>query len=407
MLKFKHFNSKFTSFIKKLPPAVKKRAKIYAYLGAFSFGAILLILLFSASIKSPPQPQAKMLRLEGNIHTNLDKVLLDCSIDKFSRLSLAKAIATKVNLRNLKSKDHYELLGRNGKVVAFLLEHNNERLLFTAKDKSFAFEDARDSVKKHYKIISGSIENSLWNSMISKGMPAALIMKYADIFQWSVDFLTDTRIGDFWAAEIEESKTSSGRLINSNLRTLLYNGSAAGENALAFYKGNYYDERGHGAKSMFLRAPLVYSRISSHFSLHRLHPIKKIIRPHLGTDYAAPVGTPVSVVADGVVAHLGNKGAAGNFIMVHHAMGYTTYYMHLSRFANINTGMHIKQGQVIGYVGATGSATGPHLDFRIRHKGKMLNFENMRRVSNTILSGTAKEEVIRLISALQKNSQEH
>jgi murein DD-endopeptidase MepM/ murein hydrolase activator NlpD len=148
----------------------------------------------------------------------------------------------------------------------------------------------------------------------------------------------------------------------------------------------YFDIEGNSLRSMFLSAPLQYRRISSYFSRARMHPVLKYVRPHLGIDYAAPTGTPVSAVADGTVRAVARNSASGNYVIIRHAQGYETAYAHLSRFARgMRAGVHVKQGQVIGYVGSTGLATGPHLDFRIRKNGQALNFLTIARNPQTKL----------------------
>ena len=141
-------------------------------------------------------------------------------------------------------------------------------------------------------------------------------------------------------------------------------------------KGNtaYYDEKGRPLRKAFLKSPLSFTRISSGYSMSRLHPILKYRRPHQGIDYAAPTGTPISTVADGVIAQVGSNKSQGRFVRVIHSNGYETIYNHMSKFAKVSKkGAKVKQGAVIGYVGSTGYATGPHLDFRMRHNGKLIN----------------------------------
>ncbi|MDL1973061.1 MAG: M23 family metallopeptidase, partial [Deltaproteobacteria bacterium] len=138
---------------------------------------------------------------------------------------------------------------------------------------------------------------------------------------------------------------------------------------------DYYDANGRSLRKAFLRAPLRYKRISSYFSYHRLHPILGIVRPHLGIDYAAPIGTPVEAVGDGRVVFIGWKRGFGKFIKIRHNHIYTSTYGHLSRFARgLKKGSFVKQGQVIGYVGSTGLSTGPHLDFRFMAHGRYINY---------------------------------
>jgi murein DD-endopeptidase MepM/ murein hydrolase activator NlpD len=146
----------------------------------------------------------------------------------------------------------------------------------------------------------------------------------------------------------------------------------------SFGKPAYYSAKGQSLQKLFLRSPLRFAaHISSHFSLHRFHPILKIVRPHLGTDYAAPTGTPVQSIANGRVVFAGRKGGDGNLVQLAHSRGYQTYYMHLSRIL-VHRGQTVRQGQTIGLVGATGLATGPHLDFRLRQSGRFVDFEHLR-----------------------------
>ncbi|HDD35543.1 MAG TPA: M23 family metallopeptidase, partial [Candidatus Desulfofervidus auxilii] len=140
-------------------------------------------------------------------------------------------------------------------------------------------------------------------------------------------------------------------------------------------RAEYYDAEGKPLRKAFLKAPLRYKRISSYFSYHRLHPILGIIRPHLGIDYAAPIGTPVETVADGRIVYMGWKGGFGKFIKIRHTHRYVSTYGHLSRFAKgLKIGSYVKQGQVIGYVGSTGLSTGPHLDFRFLVDNRYINY---------------------------------
>jgi murein DD-endopeptidase MepM/ murein hydrolase activator NlpD len=207
-------------------------------------------------------------------------------------------------------------------------------------------------------------------------------MEYADVFAWSVDFLTETREGDVYAVIADTQRASDGRLLGRSVAAALYAGRETGVKRAFAYKGEYYNQLGEILKRMFLRAPLNYRRISSYFTLRRYHPILRIFRPHLGIDYAAPTGTPVSAVAAGTVSFAGRKGGFGNFVQVRHSNGYVSSYGHLSRFAyGVHSGARVAQGQVIAYVGMTGIATGPHLDFRIQQNGKFINFLKIKNRS--------------------------
>jgi murein DD-endopeptidase MepM/ murein hydrolase activator NlpD len=240
------------------------------------------------------------------------------------------------------------------------------------------------------------IESSLWSAMASHGIPANVIRTFADIFAWQMDFLTDTKQGDSFKViyEVENDKKRKTKL-SSRVIAAEYKTSSSSYKAFYFKTKNgtegYFDEKGKSVKSAFLKAPLQFSRISSFFTEKRFHPILKITRPHLGIDYATPLGTPVSSIGDGTVLKAQYSGGFGNLIIIKHANGYETYYGHLSKYAKgIKAGVKVKQGKVIGYVGMTGLATGPHLDFRIKLNGKFFNYLKMKQSPCIILSGEDK-----------------
>ena len=231
--------------------------------------------------------------------------------------------------------------------------------------------------------VSGKVGRSLFDGVIDAGEKPELAVRLAEIFAWDVDFNTDTQPGDEFRMLLEKksyadgSEPSYGRILIAE-----YDNAGHAYRAVLFHDPNgraaYYSVDGKSLQKAFLRSPLRFAaRISSHFSFHRYHPILKIVRPHLGTDYAAPVGTPVQTIADGRVEFAGRKGGDGNMVLIAHSRGYETYYMHLSRIL-VRAGQHVHQGQRIGLVGATGLATGPHLDFRVRLRGRFVNFEHLK-----------------------------
>lgn len=228
------------------------------------------------------------------------------------------------------------------------------------------------------KFISGSIHSSLWNAMIEQGASADLAGMLADVYSWTIDFFGIQK-DDSFSVYYQELYADTVRVATGNI--LAANFITSGTNHYAFRyayhneRGEYFDEQGTSLRRAFLKAPLSYSRISSRFSEARLHPIKKIVRAHHGVDYAAPSGTPVYSVGDGVVTAKAwdNKGG-GNYIKIKHNSTYTTEYMHLRGFASgISVGTHVSQGQLIGYVGMTGTATGPHLDYRVFKNGTAID----------------------------------
>lgn len=250
--------------------------------------------------------------------------------------------------------------------------------------------------KKTYEI-AGTIESSLWQSMSDLNVSADVILAYADVFAWQIDFLTDTRQGDkfklIFSVETLEKKQS---VIATEILAGQYITATTVNTAIQFInsKGDegYFDETGKSVKRAFLKAPLQFKRISSYFTKKRYHPILKYYRPHEGIDYAAPIGTPVSTIGDGVVTKSQYSGGYGNLVIIKHPNGYESYYGHLSKYGKgIKKGVRVKQGQIIGYVGATGLATGPHLDFRIKKNGKFFNYLTMKMPPSYTLTGKDKE----------------
>jgi murein DD-endopeptidase MepM/ murein hydrolase activator NlpD len=230
--------------------------------------------------------------------------------------------------------------------------------------------------------VFGKIDGSLFEGVTEAGESPELAMRIADIFSWDLDFYTDPRPGDTFRVVVEKKKVASGQTIAyGKILAAEYVNDGHPYRAVLFHDPSgapaYYTPDGKSLKKAFLHSPLKFAAvITSHFSYHRFHPILKIYRPHLGTDYAAPIGTPVQSIGDGRVIYAGRKGEDGNLVKIQHSNGYNTYYMHLSRIL-VRVGQHVAQGQTIARVGMTGLATGPHLDFRIERHGQFLNFERL------------------------------
>jgi murein DD-endopeptidase MepM/ murein hydrolase activator NlpD len=230
--------------------------------------------------------------------------------------------------------------------------------------------------------VSGKVQGSLFEAVTQAGESPELAMRIADIFSWDLDFYTDPRPGDTFRVVVEKKKISSGQTIAyGRILAAEYDNDGRAYRAVLFHDPAgapaYYTPDGKSLKKAFLHSPLKFAAvITSHFSYSRFHPILKVYRPHLGTDYAAPIGTPVQSIGDGRVIFAGRKGGDGNLVKIQHSNGYQTYYMHLSRIL-VRDGQHVAQGQRIGLVGMTGLATGPHLDFRIERNGQFMNFERL------------------------------
>jgi murein DD-endopeptidase MepM/ murein hydrolase activator NlpD len=216
------------------------------------------------------------------------------------------------------------------------------------------------------------IETSLWNAIIGANMNMALALQLSDIYAWTVDFF-GLQKGDGFKVYYDELFVDTVSIGISKIYAASYK---RGDKELfaVFYENDevsgYWDLEGNNMKKAFLKAPLSFSRISSKFTYARKHPVYKTVRPHTGVDYAAPMGTPVMAIGDGVVTFKGYKGGGGHTVKIKHNSTYESAYLHLSKYGKgITTGARVTQGQVIGYVGSSGTSTGAHLDFRIWKNG--------------------------------------
>jgi murein DD-endopeptidase MepM/ murein hydrolase activator NlpD len=226
--------------------------------------------------------------------------------------------------------------------------------------------------------LEGVVTSSLFGAVAEAGGRPALAVALAEIFRWDVDFLRDLRKGDHFVVIVDEQRVDGEFFRYGTVFAARFVNRGRAFNAVIYpdAKGRlgYYDLEGTPLRKMFLRSPLAFSRVTSRFSMSRMHPVLGRRMPHYGVDYGAPVGTPVQVTADGVVTLAGRNGGGGNTVRVRHANGYETNYLHLSRYGpGIRSGVRVSQGQVIGYVGSTGLSTGPHLDYRVRHNGSWIN----------------------------------
>jgi murein DD-endopeptidase MepM/ murein hydrolase activator NlpD len=246
----------------------------------------------------------------------------------------------------------------------------------------FYLVDLGSPPKLIHQAAQGSVTSSFWEAAEKAGLEPWIIMRIVDLLASQIDFVSDVKTGDsfqlLFLGEYQDGRLISRpiiemiRLTNQDERYEFYR--HVSENG----DEGYFDAQFRSIKKTFFKSPLQYSRVSSHFSRSRFHPILKVSRPHLGVDYAAPTGTPVSAVADGVVDYAGFRGGFGRLVVLEHQGDIITMYGHLSVIAKgITKGTKVKQGDLIGNVGSSGLATGPHLDFRIRRKGEFVDPETV------------------------------
>jgi murein DD-endopeptidase MepM/ murein hydrolase activator NlpD len=221
---------------------------------------------------------------------------------------------------------------------------------------------------------SGTINSSLFVAAQKAGLPDNLTMELANIFGWDIDFALDIREGDKFTILYEELYLDGEKVENGDILAAEFINSGKIFQAIRYTDqgGNtdYYSPDGKSMRKQFLRTPVEFSRISSGFSLGRKHPVLNRIRAHKGVDYAASTGTPIKATANGKIIHRGSKGGYGNAIIIQHGTQYSTLYAHMSRYkGGLRKGSRVKQGQIIGYVGSSGLATGPHLHYEFRVNG--------------------------------------
>ena len=231
------------------------------------------------------------------------------------------------------------------------------------------------TVEKRYADVT--INSSLWVDMRAAGVSPLLIVSLSDIYAWTVDFFALQK-GDRFRVLYEERMCDGEVIAVDTVRYAVFSHGGDDFPMIMFDQkdgGNmWWNEKGESMRKAFLKAPLNYSRISSGFSYSRKHPVTRKVQPHTGIDYAAPTGTPVMTIGDGVVTSVKYEGAGGNTVRIRHNSVYSTAYLHLSKYAKgLKAGQRVRQGEVIGYVGSTGRSTGPHLDFRVWKNGTPIN----------------------------------
>lgn len=288
---------------------------------------------------------------------------------------LTQACSDVFDVRNLRVGNKYEAYFRADTLHYLRYEVDRiKSVVFACQPPYMAWvEEKPVTVEKKYTDVT--INSSLWNDMIEAGASPLLVLDLADIYAWTVDFF-GLQKGDRFRVNYTQKVCEDAVIAIDTIRYAVFTHAGVDYPAVMFDQGDggniYWNEKGESLRKAFLKAPLRYSRISSGFSYKRKHPVTRQVRPHTGVDYAAPTGTPVMTIGDGVVLSAKHEGAGGNTVRIRHNSVYTTAYLHLSKM-NVKAGQRVKQGDVIGKVGATGRCTGPHLDFRVWKNGSAIN----------------------------------
>jgi len=284
------------------------------------------------------------------------------------------------DLRKIRAGNDYQVFRSkdSAQTVNYLIYEQSpeEYIIFDFTD-SLNVKKERKEVRNVVKTATGTIESSLWLTMVENNTNPLLAIELSDIYAWTIDFFGIQK-GDAFKVYYREDFVDSTSLGIKQIYAAKFTHNGQDIYAIPFYQDSvmsfFFDSDGKSLRKAFLKAPLKYRRIASRFSNSRLHPILKIRRPHHGVDYSAPIGTPVHSIGDGVIIKAQYSGGAGNYVKIRHNSIYTTGYMHLSKYGKgIKPGKYVKQGDIIGYVGSTGLSTGPHLDFRVWKNGQNID----------------------------------
>jgi murein DD-endopeptidase MepM/ murein hydrolase activator NlpD len=295
---------------------------------------------------------------------------------------LIRTLQEHMDLRAIRPGQTYRVrFDAGGRLESFEFDVSRTTRVRAGRDASGKIVGQSDKASTEVRVeeIGGHIESSLYASMKSAGEDAALVSFFVDVFAYDIDFFTETHSGDSFRMLVEKEYLDGAFLRYRRVLAAEYRGKVGSYDAFWWTgpgsdEGRYYNRAGESLEKSLLKTPLKFARISSRFNLKRMHPVLHRQRAHMGVDYAAPTGTPVWAAADGRIVGRGDMGGAGNCVILQHDNGLQTIYMHLSKFERgQSVGQRVKSKTVIGYVGATGLATGPHLHFGVKQRGQYVD----------------------------------
>lgn len=318
---------------------------------------------------------------EGKVrwNQNLSEILDDYNVSYQDLHTLSQRAKDVYDVRKIKAGSYYSIVhDRDSLKTArqFIFEPSPmEYVVYHLGDTLFA-EVVKKEVEIVERSIAAEINSSVYNAILEQGASPMLVNQLVDVFAWQVDFFRIAK-GDKFKILFEEEMVDGTTVGIKSIKGAYFEHWGKMYYAIPFNaseKTDYFDEEGNSLRKTFLRAPLNYSRISSRYSPRRFHPVQKRYKAHLGTDYAAPTGTPIRTVGDGIVLEAQYHSGNGNYVKIRHNSNYTTQYLHMSKIASgIRPGVSVKQGTTIGYVGSTGLANGPHLCFRFWKNGRQVD----------------------------------
>lgn len=342
------------------------------------------------------EPKYKKIKHKIKSGETFDKILENYLIQKKEILEIKNVLKKKVNLNKLNTKQiiEFSLDKTTNQINEFTFQISNKQKIFLVRDSSKnTFNDEIISIKLDKKIVykESLILQSLYKAATDENIPANIIIEFARIYGFQVDFQRDIRKQDKFQIMYEIFLNDKNEIIETG-EILFANLKLSGEdNGLYFFdkegSEGHYDKNGKSVKKALMKTPINGARLSSAFGM-RKHPIDGYNKMHRGTDFAAPTGTPIMASGDGVVKKAGWCGGGGNCVKIRHNSTYQTVYAHMSKFARgIKSGVRVKQGQTIGYVGSTGKSTGPHLHYEVIVNGKKVNSQKLKLPSGKILKG--------------------
>ncbi len=327
----------------------------------------------------PPDPR------HGKVQPgdSLSKILHRAGLGAAEIQRVAQALQPVMDPATIRVGQRYDLeLDEGGELssFAFHLSRTEVARVDRQQDESFAGRVEVRETERREEEIHGEVQSSLWAALTSGGHSPALVDVLADVFAYDIDFFTATRKGDRFVLVVERHELDGELVRYGRVLAADYRGEAAGAVQVLWWEppggaeGRYVDGEGRGVSRTLLKSPLKYARVSSGFNPKRMHPVLHRVKSHQGVDYAAAEGTPVWAAGDGKIVFRAKKGGAGNMVILRHPGGLKTLYMHLSKFADgQKVGQAVKAKTVIGYVGMTGLATGPHLHFGMQKSGRYVD----------------------------------
>ena len=322
-----------------------------------------------------PEPVYDTLTLTIRSGDTLDQLFRKHDLNIGQLVLISRLEEASKHFRKIKPGDVFEITHDEGELISVYSALDlTTALKIDRQDTGFKAELVERPIEVRKRFAYGAIETSLFESAAAAGLSDKLIMNIAGIFAWDVDFVLDIRSGDSYYVQWEEIWQEGEFVTDGEIIAAEFNNDGRTHRAIRFIddsgRSDYFTPDGHSVRKAFIRAPVDFTRISSNFNPNRRHPILNTIRAHRGVDYAAPRGTPIRAAGDGKVIFRGVKSGYGNTVILQHGGNITTLYAHMSRFAgSARIGSRVRQGDTIGYVGATGLATANHLHYEYRLNG--------------------------------------